>query len=75
MTIGSRIQPKKQSKVQIIGILEKIDKKCSQEKVPKNLGMEGPPLIWTKSKRTAAFFREPFPYRLTAVPDKYSHST
>ena len=28
--------------------------------VPKNLGRTLPPLIWTKSKRTATFFRETF---------------
>ena len=29
--------------------------------MPKNLGRALPPLIWTKSKRTATFFRETFP--------------
>ena len=55
------MQPKKQFEVQIIGILEEktpfIEQKCTYEKVTKNLG-KPPPLIWTKSKRTAAFFRD-----------------
>ena len=38
------------------------DQKCTYEKVTKNLGRALPPLIWTKSKRTAVFFRAPFPY-------------
>ena len=33
-----------------------IDQKCTYEKVTKNLGRAPSPLIWTKSKRTAAFF-------------------
>ena len=37
------LQPKKLIEIQIIGILEEID----------------PPLIWTKSKRPAAFFQAP----------------
>ena len=50
------IQPKKQLKVQIIGILEEIDflydQNCAYEKVQK---IWAPPFIWTKSKRTAVF--------------------
>ena len=38
-----------------------IDQKCTYEKVTKNLGRALPLLIWTKSKRTAAFFRDVFP--------------
>ena len=34
-------------------------KRQTYEKVPKNSGSVLPPLIWTKSKRTAAFFRNP----------------
>ena len=29
-----------------------------------------PPLVWTKSKRTAAFFRDPFPYVMAAYGRK-----
>ena len=53
------IQPKKQFKVQIIGILEEIDSfidlNAPLENVTKKLG-RALPLIWTKSKRTAVFF-------------------
>ena len=50
------IQPKKkQFKVQIIGILEEILIKNAPVK------RSSPPLIWTKSKRTAAFFSENLP--------------
>ena len=62
---GSCIQPKKQFKVQIIGILEEIDsfndQKCTYKKVTKKLG-RALSLIWTKSKRTAVFSRETVPY-------------
>ena len=53
----------KQFKVQIISILTPfIDQKGTSEKVPKKLSSAFPsPLIWTKSKRTATFFRETFP--------------
>ena len=65
---GSCIQPKKQFKVQIIGILEEIDsfywQKCTYEKVTKNLGRALHPLMWTKSIITATFFRETFPNHL-----------
>ena len=47
----------------IIGIWRKmtpfIDQKCTYEKVTNNLGRALPPLIWTKSKRTATFFVKP----------------
>ena len=57
-------------KVQIIGILEEIGaeaplltKNAPLEKATKFLaGPSPPPLIWTKSKRRATFFRESFPY-------------
>ena len=40
-----------------------IDQKCTYEKVTKKLGRALPlPLIWTKSKRRAIFFRETFPH-------------
>ena len=38
-----------------------IDQKCTYEKVTNNLGRALLPLIWTKSKRTATFFRETIP--------------
>ena len=60
---GSCIQPKKELKVQIIGILEEINfyfwPKMHLWKGDKKFGQGPPPLIWTKSKRTAAFFRTP----------------
>ena len=61
------MQPKKQFKVQIIGILEEIDSfywpKMHLRKGDKKFGQGPPPLplIWTKSNKTAAFFRETFP--------------
>ena len=67
MLCGSCIQPKKQFKVQIIGILEEIDSfywpKMHWLKGAKKFGQAPPShshLIWTKSKRTA-FFRDAFP--------------
>ena len=59
------MQPKKQLKVQYIGILEEIDSfywpNMHLWNGDKKLGRAlPPPLIWTKSKRTAAFFRETF---------------
>ena len=41
-----------------------MDQKCAHEKVPKNLGgalPSSPLLIWTRSKRTAAFSQDTFP--------------
>ena len=58
------MQPKKQFKVQIVGFMEEIDSfsgpKMHLWKGQKKFG-QGPPLIWTKSKRRATFFRETFP--------------
>ena len=45
--------------VQIIGILEEID---SFYWLKMHLWKGAPPLIWTKSKRTVAFFRDNVPY-------------
>ena len=63
--INTKIQPKKQFKVQIIGILEEINSfywpKMHLWKGDKKFGQGPPPLIWTKSKRWATFFRETFP--------------
>ena len=61
MLCGSCIKPKKQFKVQIIGILEEIDSfywpKMNLWKGDKTFGQGTPsPLIWTKSKRTTKFF-------------------
>ena len=60
------IQPKKHSKVPIIGILEEIDSfywpKMHLWKGAKKNWAGPPPLIWTKSKRTATFFRDGVPY-------------
>ena len=64
----SCIQPKKNSlKFKLLAFWRKmtpfIDQKCTYEKVTKNLCMALPPSpIWTKSKRTATFFRETVPY-------------
>ena len=73
MLCGSCIQPKKQFNVQIIGVLEEIHSfywpKSTYEKATKNL-CRAPPLVWTKSKRTAAFFRDPFPYVMAAYGRK-----
>ena len=54
-----------------VGSSDKIQKKssifsgdrplCIYEKVQKNLGRALPPLIWTKSKRTAVFPQEDVP--------------
>ena len=62
---GSRIQPKKQFKVQIMGILEEIDsflltKNALMKRCQKIWAGPSPPFIWKKSKRTAAFVRETF---------------
>ena len=58
------IQPKKQFKVQIIGILEEIDsfidQKCTYENVLTNLGRALPPPHL--DKRTAGFPHETVPY-------------
>ena len=57
MTIGSRIQPKKQSKVQIIGILEEIDQKSTYEKVTKIWAGPSPtPLHLDKIQKNSNFF-------------------
>ena len=56
---GSCIWPKKQFKVQIIGILEEktplIDQKCTYEKVPKNLGRAPLPHLDKIQKNTCFF--------------------
>ena len=53
---------KKQFKVQIIGLLEEkrllLLTKNALMKRRQKIGQGLPPLVWTKSKRTAAFFRE-----------------
>ena len=63
----------KQFKVQIIGVLEEIDSfywpKMQLWIGEKKIGQGPPPLIWTKSKRTAFFFRETIP-----TPFKIIHS-
>ena len=50
----------KKFKVQIIGIFKEmdslIDQKCTACKCDKKIWQGPPPLIWTKSKRTAVFF-------------------
>ena len=71
----SWIKPKKQFKVQIIGLLEEIDsfywpKMHLNEKVPKNWTV--PPLVWTKSKRTEVFPRETV-RKLPLICAKYSY--
>ena len=63
MFCGPLIQPKKQFKVQIIGIFEEIDsfidQKCKFKEMYQKIWAGPSPLIWTKSKRRATFFVKP----------------
>ena len=54
--------PKNSLKFKLLAFWSKVDKTCTYEKVPKNLGrtLLHPPLLWTKSKRRAASSQETF---------------
>ena len=56
MLCGSCIQPKKQSQVQIIGILEEIDQKSTYEKVTKIWAVTSPPPHLDKIRRNSIIF-------------------